>query len=153
MKFQLLILAILIHSILLAQHPYKDSLQEVFKIDESQIFSKTDTTICLKEKVSDDSVNKCQKIIICRNKALQVIRVDKIFEDKKRFAYAYFQEGEFHLMQWNTPKYSEIFESGSSTLIASKGLGDFFRVLLMLNVATISEVEKILCGLGGVKEE
>lgn len=153
MKIQLLIVFFCISIELLAQHPYKDALKDIYTIDEKEIFSKTDTTICLMRKRAGEEVTVCQQMIICRNKELKVIRVDKIYEDTLRFAYAYFDNGIFRLMQWNSVDYRSIHESASDIQIMSKGLGDFYDSLLMLKDIMIPEEEKIRCGLGGVMNE
>lgn len=94
-----------------AQHPYRDSLEAVYRIDERLITTKTDTTVSLRSYQNDKDTITFERITICRDSNNKIIRIDKIFLDSSRFAFAYFSNHTFHLMQWNEPAERSVYES------------------------------------------
>ncbi len=125
------------------QNPYTDSLKYAFKIDERLISQRTDTTICYVQRTSDNEIRICDKITICRDKNLKIIRIDKVFEDTKRFACAYISDGKFELMQWNTPADSSITESKHVLyFITNRDIQQFYHTLLQLPEISMPIIEK-----------
>jgi hypothetical protein len=87
-----------------AQHPYRDSIQGIFKIDERLITIRTDTIVSLSKSLNEKDTFITERIVICRDGNNKIVRIDKIFQDNNKFAFAYFINQEFHLINGMNPK-------------------------------------------------
>jgi hypothetical protein len=124
-----------------AQHPHKDSLKEAFKIDERLITTRTDTTVSFPKNRNDKDVLINERIIICLDSNNRIIRIDKIFQDSTKFAFAYFTNQEFHLMQWNESEEGDLYESTSAVaFIRNPDIRTFYLALLTLPNITMPKI-------------
>ena len=136
----LLVILLFVVKISSAQNPYKDSLQGVYKIDEQLIAIKTDTILSFSQTRIDTTTVITERITICRDADNRIIRVDKIFQDSIRFAFAYFENQKFHLMQWNDPKNRDLYETILPFYIRNPDIRIFYLALLKLPNITMPEI-------------
>jgi hypothetical protein len=128
-----------------AQNPYLDSLKYLFRIDEKLISKRVDTTICYIRKKYSTEDTICERFIICRNKDSGIIRIDKVFEDTSRYAYAYFTNGVFELMQWNRPDIASILEvKNPNSILTHPDIRKFYFAISKIPGITMPIQEKIL---------
>ncbi|MBL7708998.1 MAG: hypothetical protein JNJ86_07980 [Chitinophagaceae bacterium] len=124
-----------------AQHPYRDSIQGIFKIDERLIARRTDTIVSLSKSLNEKDTFITKRIVICRDGNNKIVRIDKIFQDNNKFAFAYFINQEFHLMQWNEPQERDLYESASIVkFFQNPGIRTFYSALLTLPGITMPKL-------------
>jgi hypothetical protein len=127
-----------------------DSLCDVFKIDEKLIVKRIDTSLSVRDLWGEGEIKSFERVIICLDKKGSVIRIDKVFTDNKKFAFAYFLNGKLDIMQWNIPEENALYDSSHEiTFLTSVQVREFYLSLLTLPWITMPKITKYKCGLGG----